>query len=81
MALLLVVGPSLLPEYKDPQAGRLDMASVVLSLGAVLPVIYALKQIAEGGLAALPVAILAAGSSWGWCSCGGSRGSRTRCSS
>ena len=61
MALLLVLGPALLPEYKDPQAGRLDMASVALSLGAVLPVIYALKQIAESGLAALPVAILAGG--------------------
>src|SRR4051794_19743593 len=27
MALLLAIGPRLLPEYKDPQPGRLDLAS------------------------------------------------------
>ena len=37
MALLLVLGPVLLPEYKDPHAGRLDLPSVALSLAAVLP--------------------------------------------
>ena len=26
MALLLIVGPGLLPEYRDPAAGRLDLA-------------------------------------------------------
>ena len=47
MALLLIVGPLLLPESKDAQAGRLDPVSVALSLAAVLPVIYGIKQIAE----------------------------------
>ena len=32
MALLLVVGPRLLPEFRDPDAGRLDLASAALSL-------------------------------------------------
>jgi DHA2 family multidrug resistance protein-like MFS transporter len=32
MALLLVVGPLLLPEYRDPEAGRLDLTSAGLSL-------------------------------------------------
>ena len=36
MALLLLLGPMLLPEYKDPNAGRLDPSSVALSLVAVL---------------------------------------------
>jgi DHA2 family multidrug resistance protein-like MFS transporter len=49
MLLLLVVGPKLLPEYRDPQAGRLDFASAALSLVAVLAAIYGLKQIAEDG--------------------------------
>ena len=49
MVLLLVVGPSLLPEYRDPKAGRLDVASAALSLGAVLATIYGLKRIAEDG--------------------------------
>jgi MFS transporter, DHA2 family, multidrug resistance protein len=49
MALLLVAGPALLPEYRDAAAGRLDLASVALSLGAILPVIYGLKEIARSG--------------------------------
>ncbi len=49
MAVLLVLGPLLLPEYRDPEPGRLDLPSAVLSLAAVLAVIYGLKQAAEGG--------------------------------
>jgi DHA2 family multidrug resistance protein-like MFS transporter len=55
MVLLLVLGPVLLPEFRDPKAGRLDLASAVLSLTAVLAAIYGLKRIAEAGLAWLPV--------------------------
>lgn len=36
MVLLLIVGPSLLPEYRDPNAGRIDPLSVTQSLFAVL---------------------------------------------
>lgn len=61
MLLLLVVGPSLLPEYKDTNAGSIDAASVAMSLSAVLLVIYGLKQIAEAGLHPLPVFALVAG--------------------
>ncbi|MEV0714848.1 MFS transporter [Asanoa sp. NPDC050611] len=49
MALLLVVGPVLLPEYRAPATGRLDLASVGLSLVAILPAIYGLKELARGG--------------------------------
>lgn len=49
MALLLMLGPSLLPEYRDPDAGRVDLPSVALSLGAVLASVYALKHLAEHG--------------------------------
>jgi DHA2 family multidrug resistance protein-like MFS transporter len=58
MALLLVLGPRLLPEFRDPTARRLDVASAALSLAAALAVIYGLKQIAQDGLswvAGLPV--------------------------
>src|SRR5688572_28030502 len=61
MLLLLVLGPLLLPEYRDPKAGRLDLLSAALSLAAVLLVIYGLKRIAEGGLAWLPVVCIAIG--------------------
>lgn len=50
MAMLLILGPILLPEYKDPKAGRLDILSAVLSLVAVLPMIYGIKRLAEYGL-------------------------------
>ncbi|MET8829658.1 MFS transporter [Streptomyces sp. NPDC004610] len=49
MALLLLVGPLLLPEARDPDPGRFDWPSVPLSMAAVLPVIYGLKEIAAEG--------------------------------
>jgi DHA2 family multidrug resistance protein-like MFS transporter len=55
MALLLVLGPRLLPEYRDPEAGRPDIPSAALSLAAVLAVIFGLKQIAQEGMAWLPI--------------------------
>ncbi|MGC7098356.1 MFS transporter [Amycolatopsis lurida] len=53
MVLLLLTGPVLLPEHRDPEPGKLDLASVALSLAAVLPVVYGIKHLAEGG-SALP---------------------------
>jgi len=61
MALLLVLAPVLLPEYRDTEAGRLDPTSVALSLAAILPMIYGIKQIAAYGLAGLPVLSIVAG--------------------
>ncbi|MGH2491608.1 MAG: MFS transporter, partial [Candidatus Limnocylindria bacterium] len=61
MALLLVLGPIVLPEYRDPNAGRLDLVSAAMSLAAVLAVIFGLKQIAQDGISALPVASIVAG--------------------
>jgi MFS transporter, DHA2 family, multidrug resistance protein len=55
MLLLLLVGPVLLPEYRDPEAGRLDIPSAALSLVAVLLVIYGLKRMAEDGVGWLPL--------------------------
>ncbi|MFJ3777671.1 MFS transporter [Streptomyces sp. NPDC090075] len=49
MALLLLLGPFLLPESRDPSPGRFDWLSVPLSLAAVLPVIYGLKEIPSEG--------------------------------
>jgi len=61
MALLLLLGPVLLPEYRDPNAGRLDPVSVALSLLAVLTTVYGLKQIAEHGLALASATTVGAG--------------------
>jgi len=56
MAVLLVVGPRFLPEYKDPNAAKPDLVSAALSLAAVLTMIFGLKQIAQSGVQ--PVAIV-----------------------
>jgi MFS transporter, DHA2 family, multidrug resistance protein len=61
MALLLVLGPLLLPEYRDPEAGRPDILSAALSLVAVLAVVYGLKQIAQDGLSSLAIASIVGG--------------------
>ena len=61
MILLLALGPFLLPEYKDPNAGRLDIVSAVLSLCTVLLMIYGLKQLATYGLSVLPILSIVAG--------------------
>ncbi len=61
MAALLVVGPRLLPEFRDPGAGRLDLRSAALSLAAVLAAVYGVKRIAEHGPGWEPLLALAAG--------------------
>ncbi len=61
MLLLLVAGPILLPEYRDPNPGRLDLASVALSLAAVIATIYGIKELAKEGIEPLPVLAIVAG--------------------
>jgi DHA2 family multidrug resistance protein-like MFS transporter len=50
-----------LPEYRDPAAGRLDLASAGLSLVAVLAVVFGLKQVAQDGLSELAIAAVLLG--------------------
>ena len=61
MLLLLLVGPMLLPEFRDSNARRLDLLSAALSLVAVLLVIYGLKRMAASGLRWLPMLSVIAG--------------------
>lgn len=49
MLLLLVIGPILLPEYRAPEAGRIDLLSALLSLASVLALIYGIKHWAADG--------------------------------
>jgi MFS transporter, DHA2 family, multidrug resistance protein len=66
VAVVVQVGaPVLLPEYRAPREGNLDLASVALSLVAILPLIYAVKHAAAYGvngrvLAAAVLGVLAA---------------------
>ena len=61
MALLLVLGPLLLPEFRDPEAGQLDLISALLSVVAVLAVIYGLKDLTRDGPGWPPALSIAVG--------------------
>jgi DHA2 family multidrug resistance protein-like MFS transporter len=61
MVLLLVLGPRMLPEYRAPEARRLDILSAALSLSAILLVIYGLKEMAQDGVAVRPILSIVAG--------------------
>jgi DHA2 family multidrug resistance protein-like MFS transporter len=61
MVLLLVLAPFLLPEFRTPDAGRFDLIGSVLSLAAVLPVIWGIKELAAHGVSSWPVVAIVAG--------------------
>ena len=61
MVLLLILGPRTLPEFRDPNAGRLHVGSAVLSLLAILGVVFGLKQIAQDGVSPLAIGSILAG--------------------
>ena len=55
MVLLLIAGPLLLPEWRNPAPGRLDLTSVALSVVGLLAFVYAVKELAAHGPAILPI--------------------------
>ncbi|MFE3188261.1 MFS transporter [Nocardia sp. NPDC059240] len=50
LLVLLVFGPLLLPEHREAGRGPLDWASVLLSIGGILPIVYAIKHCAAEGI-------------------------------
>lgn len=57
---LLILGPILVPESKDPSPGPIDPISVLLSIGTLAPFIYGIKSAAEAGVgmsAVLPILV------------------------
>ncbi len=61
MLLLLAIAPALLPEFKDPNAGKPDMLSGFLSVIMVLGVIFGIKRFAEFDFSAVPFLTIALG--------------------
>ncbi|MEU1426783.1 MFS transporter [Nocardia sp. NPDC005746] len=49
LLVLLVFGPLLLPEHRASARGPLDWVSVLLSIGGILPIVYAIKRLAAEG--------------------------------
>ncbi|MFI9502988.1 MFS transporter [Nocardia sp. NPDC052566] len=57
LLILLAFGPFLLPEHKSSVRGPLDLLSVALSIGGILPVVYAIKHTAAEGFDLWPVGL------------------------
>lgn len=61
LLVLLVFGRRLLPEHRSTALGPLDLPSVALSIGGILPVVYAIKHAAEFGIDSVALAAAVAG--------------------
>ncbi|WP_082392966.1 MFS transporter [Nocardia arizonensis] len=61
LVILLALGPFVLPEHRSAVLGPLDLPSAALSIGGILPVVYAVKHAAAEGVDAAGIAILAVG--------------------
>ncbi|WP_193072854.1 MULTISPECIES: MFS transporter [unclassified Brevibacterium] len=66
IGLVVVLGIWLLPESKNPHAGRIDLLSAVLSVLAIVPVVYAIKHAIGQGLDWSVLASLLIGALSGW---------------
>ncbi len=61
IVMLLVAAPFLVPESRDPRPGRIDVSGIVWSMTAMLPFVYGIKQLAEHGVSAGPLAAMVLG--------------------
>ncbi|HEX6574041.1 MAG TPA: MFS transporter, partial [Gemmatimonadaceae bacterium] len=61
MVMLLILAPLLLPEFRDTNAGKLDILSALLSLLSILAVIYGVKRIAQDGISVLAIGAILLG--------------------
>ncbi|MEV4807073.1 MFS transporter [Nonomuraea sp. NPDC049421] len=70
MAVVLVGGWLVLPESRNPHAGRLDLLSVGLSFAGIVGAVYALKEAANKGVDHADVLVAGAGGivllGWFW---------------
>ncbi|OLT49274.1 MFS transporter [Saccharomonospora sp. CUA-673] len=62
VVLLILVVPRLVPEYRDTGVARMSTLDVVLSFAAILPIVWAVKTVAEDlAVTVAPVLAAAAG--------------------
>jgi DHA2 family multidrug resistance protein-like MFS transporter len=62
---LLILAPVLVPESRDPNPGRIDPVSILMSIATMVLVVYAIKQIAVDGPTIGWVALLGLGIAFG----------------
>ncbi|MFC8303017.1 MFS transporter [Specibacter sp. NPDC057265] len=58
---LLIMAPLFVPESKDPNPGRIDIASIALSFGAMVPAIFGIKELAQSGFSAVYAGLILLG--------------------
>jgi DHA2 family multidrug resistance protein-like MFS transporter len=56
---LLILAPFLIPESRDPNPGRIDIPSILLSMATMVGIVYAIKEVAIEGLTATNVGLFA----------------------
>ncbi|MDR6509061.1 MFS transporter [Arthrobacter oryzae] len=61
MLPILAFGPVFIPESRDPRPGTTDVASIVLSLLTMVPVVYGIKSLATEGFGVAPAAVIGFG--------------------
>ncbi|HEY4111120.1 MFS transporter [Puia sp.] len=64
--LLLGFAPFLLPEFRQRNAKPIDGISAILLMGAILPIVYGGKQLAQSGSPLVPVFCLLTGGLLAW---------------
>lgn len=64
--LLIPLALALLPESRDPSPGPLDLVAIALSLTAMLPSVFAIKNVAEHGFTTVTMTAFAVGAASGW---------------
>ncbi|MEV5650725.1 MFS transporter [Nocardia sp. NPDC052254] len=57
LLVLLALGPLVLPEHRSSGRGPLDPLSVVMSIGGILPLVYAIKRAAAEGIDVVSVVL------------------------
>jgi DHA2 family multidrug resistance protein-like MFS transporter len=62
---LLVFAPLLVPESRDPNPGRIDVASIGLTMVTLVPVVFAIKEFATDGFAWSQVLLVLVGAAAG----------------
>lgn len=65
MVPLLVFGRFFIPESRDPNPGRVDAPSILLSMLTMVPVVYGIKELATDGPGVLPLSVIAFGTLMG----------------
>ncbi|KQB83583.1 MFS transporter [Corynebacterium oculi] len=58
---VVILGAWLLPESRNPSPGPFDLISSALSMLAIIPLVYTVKQLGGGSFGPVPAAILAVG--------------------